>query len=79
MDEAFPPCKSNHHMLFIFLLDNDLNMNQVKFTLPSNLDPNEGIISSNSNLNDTTFLPTSMDASIYFIQQFTKVKDYFKA
>lgn len=49
-------------MLFIFLLDNEVEMNSIKFINQN----------TNEQLNDS-FYPTSMDASIYFIQQYSKV------
>lgn len=49
-------------MLFIFLLDNDELMNEIKFPVV------------NSALNSDNFYPTSIDASIYFIQQYSKVQ-----
>ena len=50
-------------MLFIFLLDNDELMNEVKFSI-------------GNSLNSDDFHPTSIDASIYFIQQYSKVKTF---
>ena len=61
-------------MLFIFLLDNGGSMNAVKFpNVSGNVDGN---INDNIN-NNESFHPTSMDASIYFIQQYCKVQEYF--
>ena len=65
-------------MLFIFLLDNDDLMNEIKFPSSFSMETpsNFGTYSANSSSNSKsldTFLPTSMDASIYFIQQYSKV------
>ena len=66
-------------MLFIFLLDNDELMNEIKFPSSYSMENvlNREIMSLNSySKSIDTFLPTSMDASIYFIQQYSKVNIY---
>ena len=70
-------------MLFVFLLDNGEAMNEVKFVPYTSEQVNyNDKFNNHSNLNNKTyslnssFFPTSMDASIYFIQQYSKVTSY---
>ena len=69
-------------MLFIFLLDNDELMNEIKFSNSFSSIGSPSVSEKSSNLSLSTskslksldpFLPTSMDASIYLIQQYSKV------
>lgn len=73
-------------MLFVFLLDNGEAMNEVKFVPYTSQEVNyNNSFDNNNHLNSKTysfidrnssFFPTSMDASIYFIQQYSKVIIY---
>lgn len=62
-------------MLFIFLLDNGESMNKVKFNINHN-NMDDDLNKKEKEVDN--FLPTSMDASIYFIQQYCKVSQKLK-
>jgi hypothetical protein len=57
-------------MLFVFLLDKDKSMSEINFSQYSTL-PMENI--NNLNFLSRGFYPNSMDVSLYFIQQYSKL------